>query len=426
LFAEEYLTGVGRENFGRHYLEYKTIESPEEVSNPHNFLVNAAAEWGAIGLVGVVLMLVGGSIAATRPQAQRPESDTAQAGGRPLLWCAATGGAVFFVRLFLLGTRDVNYLLVATAVPVIVWLIVFVILSLESNKAGTFQTDALPGLGVGINCCLLVFLVQDTINFGVIVPGAATTFFALLAVRIGYSRVQMADEGVATHALPAGLRRWALPTVGCSILLAHVIWIVVPVARSGEALGRARRAVGRVVRGNYDVQAAYVEYERAAALDRLDSTPAAECAAWLIRYAEVGTDRAAVIERTLALSDTAIARDPLSTSLHRQKVRICREAYRLTQDDRHNRAAIEPARRVVQLYPRSPEAHAELGATLLEAARGAVDAEMAQEAVQHLRRALALDDARPTWEVLRRFRPRRRDELQARVEEAASLADGRT
>ena len=67
MFGEYWPTGVGAENFGDHYLKYKPIDSPEEVKNPHNFLVQFATEYGAIGLAGALLMLLGGSMAATRP-----------------------------------------------------------------------------------------------------------------------------------------------------------------------------------------------------------------------------------------------------------------------------------------------------------------------------------------------------------------------
>ena len=423
LLADRYATGVGRENFGRHYLKYKTIDSPEEVSNPHNFLVNAAAEWGVIGLVGVVVMLVGGSIAVTRRQATQVQADSdAAVTGRPLLWGLGVGGAVFFVRLFLLGSSDVNYLFVATFVPVIVWAVVFALLSTESDKTGPFRNGTLPGLAVGINCCLLAFLVQEGINFAVFIPGAATTFFAMLAIPIADYRMRIADWSAA--GAPSRRRRgggWILPAVACVVVFSYLIWIVLPVGRAGAALTRARAAVGQLIRGTYEVQPAYVEYARAAALDGLDPTPPAECAGWLIRYAEVGTDREAAIERSLALIDTAIARDPLSTSLHRQKMRLCREAYRLTDDSRYNAAAIAPARRVVELYPQSPEAHADLGTCLLDAARESPDAALLTEAMEHLRRALELDDARPSWEELRRFRPRQRKQIESQIAEASGL-----
>ncbi|MCH8150121.1 MAG: O-antigen ligase family protein, partial [Planctomycetes bacterium] len=77
LIADHPLAGVGRENFGRHYLQYKTIDSPEEVSNPHDLLVQAAADWGLPGLTGLIVAMIGVSLTLAR----RP-IDQSEAGGQ--------------------------------------------------------------------------------------------------------------------------------------------------------------------------------------------------------------------------------------------------------------------------------------------------------------------------------------------------------
>ena len=68
LIADHPLTGVGRENFGRHYLAYKSIDSPEEIRNPHNLFVEATAEWGALGGAGLLALLLAGSWRYVRPR----------------------------------------------------------------------------------------------------------------------------------------------------------------------------------------------------------------------------------------------------------------------------------------------------------------------------------------------------------------------
>jgi hypothetical protein len=74
LIADHWTTGVGRENFSRHYLRYKAIESPEEVANPHDLFVQAAADWGLLGLVGIVVMALGASLRfAARHPARSPQ-----------------------------------------------------------------------------------------------------------------------------------------------------------------------------------------------------------------------------------------------------------------------------------------------------------------------------------------------------------------
>ena len=421
VIGDHWLTGVGRENFGRHYLEYKPVQSPEEVSNPHNFLVSAAAEWGVIGLAGVLVMLVGGSIVATRPS--RPEVGTSD--GRPggmLRWGVALSATVFVVRLLLLGSDDVNYLFVATAIPLIVWAVAFAVMSIESGAA-VFKDHVLPGLAVGVNCALLAFVLQDTINFALFTPGAATTFFALLAVPMALGANEAESPNGRREGQRADMRRWVLPAVAGAVLVFHVGWVLTPVARAGAALDAARDTAGAVAREPYRVQPAYVAYLRAAEFDQLDPTPLAEAAVWLTGFAQVGPDPDVALARAVELADGAIARDPFSTSLHRQKMRICRYAHRTTGDRRYLSAAIEAAREVVRLYPQSPDGQADLGTCLLDAGRKTWDAETLTDARRHLVLALELDDARPEWEELRRLPQRRREEIQAGIDDATGLLD---
>ncbi|MEE8170961.1 MAG: O-antigen ligase family protein, partial [Phycisphaerae bacterium] len=46
--------GVGANQFGAHFPRYKPVECPEEVQSPHSWIVRAGAEWGLLGLAGLV------------------------------------------------------------------------------------------------------------------------------------------------------------------------------------------------------------------------------------------------------------------------------------------------------------------------------------------------------------------------------------
>jgi len=414
MIADHALTGVGRENFGRHYLQYKPITSPEEVSNPHNFLVGATAEWGVVGLGGVVLMLIGGSIAATRGPHDGLDT-TPSPRSTALCWGVVTGAVIFLARCFLLGTSDPNYLFVSTAIPLIVWAAVFALASPGRADAG--HTRDLQRLAIGVNCALLAFLLQDTINFALSVPGAATTFFALLAIPIALRQPAPATVSTPAGGLRTALARWSPAAIACTALLLHVFLLLAPVARCAITLAWARAHASRPTPGPHRAQPVFAAYQGAASLDPLDPTPCAECAAWLFGFAEAAPDPENTLRAAIQQTDRAIARDPLGTSLHRQKLRICRRAYKVTGDTAHLAAAVNHARRVVDLYPQSPEAHADLGLSLLDVARHRPTSEQLAEARHHLQRTLDLDNARPTWEQIRRLPPRRRQQIQQAIEE---------
>jgi O-antigen ligase len=59
-YADEPLTGIGRENFRAAYLLHKVPESTEEVSNPHDLWLTLLVELGPLGLIaGALLIAIG-------------------------------------------------------------------------------------------------------------------------------------------------------------------------------------------------------------------------------------------------------------------------------------------------------------------------------------------------------------------------------
>jgi tetratricopeptide (TPR) repeat protein len=215
-----------------------------------------------------------------------------------------------------------------------------------------------------------------------------------------------------------------MPGIGMAALLAHLALNFAPVARAGLATREARAASDRVQPGPYDAQPAYSAYMRAAEADPLDATPRSEAAAYLAAYAATAQDRTAALNRAMELINQAIDRDPNSTSRHRRKLHLCRRAFEITGKTTYLHLGVGPAERVVDLYPQSPDAHSDLGSTLLDASRESGDFDALSRAVEHLNRALELDDSRPEWEQLRRLSDRRRQEIKTQILEASRLRDG--
>ena len=55
VFKEHPMLGVGWSNFGLHYLAHRLGQAPEEIKDPHNFLVRFFTELGLVGGVLVIL-----------------------------------------------------------------------------------------------------------------------------------------------------------------------------------------------------------------------------------------------------------------------------------------------------------------------------------------------------------------------------------
>ncbi len=504
LIGDHWLTGVGRENFGREYLRYKTLDSPEEVANPHNLLVHAAAEWGMFGLAGVCALLVGAtwpSGRASRTVAHEAPDDVPGGGavGRavppegatgemhrprgplrspnssrgqnlaapdvrdrigPYGWGLALGGAIFAVRLPLLDSSDAAFLVYRTALPALIWFGAF-LLCIGAFDRGWAAPPSAVEAQPAIAAALVAFLAQESINFGLFVPGAGVTVATLAALYIAGRlaappEIKSARPDVAggtagsdDDAPNAALRasppwlRWASPVLG-SFGLGVAVVMIAPAISASAVLAEARVLQQAPVRSpDPDAAPASLAYHRAAAADPRDSTAHGELAEWfasMARTADDGALRKTWLEAAEVSADAAIARDLRSTGLWRLKAQIAQLLAGETEAHDDFRRSVDAATEATRLYPTDPPTWVLRGRCALDAAvavstgsdPGASGSQpdaasrfagIAAESFQH---ALSLDQQRPAWEELRRFTGRQRAEVSDLLSAARKLhADAR-
>lgn len=438
------LTGIGRENFGRHYPRTKPIQSPEEISNPHNLFVQASADWGLPGLAGVLAMMLGASITVTGCRLRAPERTTpstrktphdldeqrsnSSASRRPsmMAWMVALVSLVVGGRLFLTGSTDPNYLYYTGVITGMAWLVGFAAFAFADEGEGWERDHGQGGVATAVAAGLFAFLLHDMIHFAIFVPGTATTFFALLAYCVA-SRV----EGKSNNgevAPVSRVRRWApVVAVAFSIFLVGLTGLI-PVVRMNSRLRVAQAQARAHPTRPIAEHPGYLMFQAASRADPLDPTPQTQCARWLAATAMAVPDLRVESWRLAAASlDEAVRRDPHDVRLRRMQMQLFQA--RAAQDGamEDHRAAIDAARSALELYPLDPKGLASLANCLL-AAGGAGKAGEAgrsrqylSEAVERYRQALDLDDARLEWETLRRFRARDREAIHAQKERATDL-----
>ena len=80
ILASHGLAGVGLENFGNYYVQYKPAWAPEEVADPHNM---ALATWSTLGLAGLAALatLAAAAVLAWRRRARAASSPDREVGG---------------------------------------------------------------------------------------------------------------------------------------------------------------------------------------------------------------------------------------------------------------------------------------------------------------------------------------------------------
>ncbi|HPD31442.1 MAG TPA: O-antigen ligase family protein [Phycisphaerae bacterium] len=456
IVAEHPWTGVGALNFDRAYLKHKPVQYPEEIRDPHNFAMAIVSQWGIIGGAGMMIALLGGSWVAIRalgqesaspPEAAQPKEPVVQPLGK---WVVAVIVGFVLFRLWMLrGWLDVGEGGVATVLfdlllYGLVWCLAFAGLSLllsfgwddadmgsastapQANKrhwpsqkahqqlSPPYQGGGRGGDGYRLPCLIAlgVFLLHNTIDFSLFVPGTLTTFAALTAVAVARAAGQGEGSGAA--------RRWLPMVASAGGLLAVIILLVAPVLRCTSSLKDARFAVATGLRDPAPL------YKAAAEADRFDPTPLTEWASWAAHLDVTGLDK------SLTCLQMAQDRDPLDRGIYRSQWRVLELRY----DAAHNPAdllqAVAAAEKAVDLYPQSPDGHADLARLLgrvaseiaSDPAAEAVGRDWLADAVMHYRRALHLDAARPSYEI-RRWHHDRRMQIEGRLSQLERMASAR-
>lgn len=421
MIGEHPITGVGRENFGRHYVQFKPIENPEEVANPHNLLVQAAADWGLPGLVGLVVMFVGVSLRFALPPPGR--SPPGMSSEPPSALTIAAWGAAFvlmlmLVRPMLLGSDEPNFLFYSTVTVTLAWMVGFASFYLGLGHGGSKDERCESLMIAGVGAGLLTVLLHDMINFALFVPGVATTFFALLAYRFGGT----AEPPLSTA--PSRVSRW-FPVAFVLFAVGGVVYgAVLPVGTAAEHLASARALERQLVPAPLNRQVTYRHFELAAAADPQDPTPHAQMARWLVEASAVPEFRDNALALALDAVGLAIRRDPFSVQLRRLKMQIGQRVAAKSGGADDFGSAITAAREALSLYPQDPHGLVALGDCQLDAGRAMKGRSFLEEAISSYEAALSLDGARLWWETLRRFSGPEMKIIEVKMGEARSLLAG--
>ena len=188
MIADRPLLGCGPGNFQDVYSRYMLPEASEEVSDPHDFLLEVWATAGTPALLALLAALGlfawgNGRVGLSPPSHQGGVKSTRPGGARrdplPTAWklvlAGTIGGFLLSIPLGLISSAPPNAMPVAIGLPVA---IVCQVLSLPWVRDGTF-TPGLAGLGV------TVLLVDLLTTGGIGIPGIAQSLWLLMALGLG-------------------------------------------------------------------------------------------------------------------------------------------------------------------------------------------------------------------------------------------------
>jgi hypothetical protein len=387
--------GVGPENFGRYYLQYKLPTAPEEIHDPHNVIVWAWSELGLLGLAGLAALAAGAVREMRRhgrklaPAGDRSENEPAALKSWRLRTGIAAAVVAVVAGLALQGEGSWGEGTMFTLLVLAFGLGIMAAGFLAALVVGWASRPAPGGRDV-LRCGLAVALV--VLGLQMLVSTDYSQWPSALAALLLVGLVAATGEGGPRWqvSLEQPGRRALAGLAAVALLGGYGVLLVQPVATSDVELLTAKRYLN--TSEAYRTTEAY-----RAALGRAG----ADCPWWAEPHrltaesdwyrmleAKGGAAGRNWLEQARGELATAAKLDPRNVDTLRRRRQV--EAALADQfDDRAARdEAVALTGRVAELYPTNAEFRAEAAALLAHYG-------LATEAAAEARRALELDELMP-------------------------------
>jgi hypothetical protein len=439
MFLDQGPWGIGPDNFGRFFTRYKPAECPEDVDDPHCWVIKAAVEWGVIGLAGLVLVFMGYSwrlLRGPRREQKTPvhSTDTSHpvsrgppsssdphpldvADGSIILWTGAIGAVIALWWFWLLSSVNPGYLAMVEIISLFPWVIGFLLLTVERTSSTRLLNDPPSPVLLCLAAGLIGFLLHAGIDLSLFRAGAATTFFALLAIALAVRDFACARplahkaEGDGKGSRRPQILASIIGLAGAACIVLMVLWLVLPAARLGRELQVARRAPASPSWDAYIDSAGYQAYRAAVSAYHFDATAVAE----LIEELTKRISTPSQVDAVWTLAEQLRRRDPHDPVYWHYLATLHSYRFRFTRNPADLQASIDAMRTAVAAYPTSPGKHLILADLLEEWARLTASAEARRAAVSELQTALDLDAASIYVSEPHRLTEEQRARITARI-----------
>ncbi|MHC4323972.1 MAG: O-antigen ligase family protein [Planctomycetota bacterium] len=277
MYADHSLTGVGPGNFGDFYTRYKPAAALESVADPHNFPLSFLTQYGPLGLLGFLVMLLAPLWRMTAPVLPGASIETNRL--RPtfrtqaILLVVVISAALLFVRPLLMPetfaeTLDVIIYVVVTmhVAPVAVFFIAFVMFAGPLLKTRDTKSEIRnSSTAIVVFCAVLGVALHNLIDFAIFEPGVLTTFWAMLACLIAVDSHTKSRHPIVLK--PKPFVKLLIVTAALATSLVYFGYVFVPVAKSTAGIRKANSAI---MVGQFDY--AHQFLEKAAGDDVLSSS----------------------------------------------------------------------------------------------------------------------------------------------------------
>ncbi len=382
--------GTGPGNFRQHYLKHKLPESSEEVTDPHNLILDVWANSGFVGVIGLAAVMIAGfqMLQGSAQQKYKQRMDESNNGRRnvlshPLTVGAAVGYAGTFVIPYLLGHNyDLRLLCLLTGFLTMVVTCAALARPRVPDPAEAFSSsfDVSNVVLVSASIALLVHLFGAG---GIAMPAISQT----LLVSVALASVQVGEEAaVPANQLPydepGSVTRVALlGGLSSALFVVCLSSSTAPVWQRKILTGAGDVEVA--VEGNF--AKALTHYRKAANADPLSPAPLERLAELMYsRWKNSAVPSEMDFSRSVKFSVMAQEKDPHNANQYRRPGNWFLEKFQTTQDLADARQAVNYLVQAINRYPNNSVLRSEL-------ARAYLDAGLRQQAHEQAQRALRLD-----------------------------------
>lgn len=400
------LSGVGPNNFGRHFTRYKSVECPEEVDSPHSWQMQLLTEWGPLGLIGFLTLAFGVSrkllpAIGDHPREFIDEPDAT--GGRSrrssVMWACAVGAAVFGFWLIDLNDADPVFLILQMTIPAFAWFATMLLLGIERWPDPEYSDSPLANLVPILGAGLAAFLIHTSIDLALFSGGPAMTFFALVAIALAARSLSSEDTAqwnakqesqaspMAGQTKLPGLTAAAAAAIVAVVLLAR---FALPSMTLERELRFARLDAKPSSWNAYTAGPAFAAYVNAQGVYKLDATAITELTEQLIPRVQ-NVEHSDLIINML---EEARRRDPDSALVVVHLGGAYRQRFELTRNRSDFERAISLYRNCIEDYPTSPDRRVQFANLLESFGHEFQDKTALQEAAMNLETALSLESRR--------------------------------
>lgn len=378
MYADHWDSGVGGGNFGHYYPHYKQAAALEVVADPHNFVLSILCQYGPLGLLGFLAMILVPlwRVVFGRAAKQAVSSDTQDTFGRDkIVFLVLVSLVMLCIRPVLLKIPAIAalalgamlYVVFSLYIIPVIALVIGIQLQARNEKSGAMDLNILRG---ALFCGILGFLIHNLIDFAIFEVGVFTSFWAVFACLIALDNCQRC-RSVRVLKVP-GSAKLLLVCAGVGIIFVYFNYAFVPVKRS---VGKIQQAFRQV-----DAEGMHKFLDLASEADKLDAGALSlNGKAYLEHYVQTGQKQPIFLEKASACFLAAAERDKAD---YNNYLNLSRVYELLGELEKAYAWCIETARR----YPG-------FGRLQLRLAKIAEQLEKKDAAVEHYKKAIEIEDA---------------------------------